>query len=145
MNINESIRDWINKNKGDHESLADITVSTGGEEGTESLPFIGVFETDSGLYEQDGVTMYGVTIYQINAELHTVPASDDEEGTPISTEREMRDALYNILADRAAIAFMNVRNGWQVFDIHLSSPTTEPEEGRRISRITLDVTAAPIT
>jgi hypothetical protein len=145
MNINECVRDWINENKADHPPISEIEVSTGGEEGTEELPFIGVFETDSGIYEQDGVTMYGVTTYSINAELHTVPVGEDEDGTPAETEREMRDALNNILGDRAAIPFMEALNGWRVFDIRIASPTTEPEEGRRISRVTLDVTACPNT
>lgn len=144
MNLNESTRDWITHRMVDFPRLAEIDILTGGEEGTESPPFIGIFETDSGIYEQGGVTMHGVTVFEITVELHTVPATEEEGGTAATDERILRDDLYNILGDRGAIEWMQELNGWRVFDIRLASPTTEPNEGRRISRFTMEITACPI-
>jgi hypothetical protein len=41
------------------------------------------------------------------------------------------------------IEWITGRNGWQIFDIRLAAPTTEANEGRRISRWILKITAAP--
>lgn len=143
MNINESIRDWINHRLTDFPQLANIQLATGGEEDTVSPPFFGIYETGSEIYEQDGATMYGVSVFEITAELHTVPVSSEEGGTEIATERGWRNDLYNILGDRDCINWMSERNGWRIFDIRLPSPTTEAGEGERISRFTLEVTACP--
>ena len=144
MNINESIRDWITSKLSEFPEIASIQLSTGGEESSVTTPFFAIYESSAEPYEQSGVSMYGVTVYEINAELHTVAESEEEGATPATTEREWRDAFYNILGDRDAIAWMEGHNGWRVFDIRLAAPTTEPNEGQRLSRIVMTVTACPI-
>ena len=74
---------------------------------------------------------------------HGFVVEEAEDGTPAETEREFRRDLYDILGDRSVIDWISGQNGWQVFDIRLAAPTTEANEGRRISRWTLTLTAAP--
>ena len=144
MNLNESIRDWVFARVTDSfPSLAVVDLVTMGETDDLGPPFLAIYETAADAYEQGGVMLPGVTIFDINCELHTVPAAADQEGTTAATEREYRRDLYDILGDRSMIDWVNGRNGWQVFDIRLGSPTTEPNEGRRISRWVLKITAAP--
>ena len=144
MNINESIRDWINHRRKDFPQLSAIQLATSGEESDVAPPFLGIFETGSQMHEQGGVTMYGVSVIEVTCELHTVPVGDEEGGTEAVTEREWRKQFYDILGDRAAIKWICDRNEWRVFDIRLSAPTTESEEGQRITRFILSVTACPL-
>lgn len=144
MNLNESIRDWITHRLPDFPDLAPIQLATSGEEIDIIPPFLGIYETSSEAYEQGGVTMYGVTEFEIIAELHTVPAADEEGGTPAVQERAWRTQLYDILGDRAAIEWISGRNQWQVFDMRLPSPTTESQEGQRITRWVMTVVACPL-
>lgn len=141
--INESIRDWITANQADFSSLSGVTVSTGGEADDLEPPFVGVFETGADAYEQDSTTLYGVTTYEVTVEFHTVPVSSADGGTDADDAQDARRDLYHILGDRAAIDFAATRNEWTVFDIRLGGPTNEANEGRRITRWTLTVIAAP--
>lgn len=144
MNLNESVRDWVFARITDSfPSLAVIDLVTMGETDDLGPPFIAIYETGSEAYSQSGVQLPGVSIYDITCELHTIPATEEEEGTLPQTEREYRRDLYDILGDRSMIDWVTGRNGWQVFDIRLAAPTTEANEGRRISRWILSITAAP--
>ncbi len=142
MNINESVRDWINYNIPYHEELDGIDLVVGGEDSELVPPFIVCYETGSEVYEQNGVTMYGVTNFEITVELHTVP-EDDALGTSYLDDQEMRQSLMHVLSDRAAIGYMESLNEWKVFDIRTSSPTTTANEGRRVTQQILNVTACP--
>lgn len=144
MNLNESFRDWINFNLKDYPSLRDINLVTMGETEDLNPPFFAIYETSSSMVEQNGVVLYGVTEFELTCELHTVPVEDNEGGTDAETERQYRRDFYDIVGDRMAINWMSGRNSWTIFDIRLSSPTTEPNEGRRISRFTITVIASPI-
>lgn len=128
----------------DYNDLDGIQIAIAGEEADVLPPFIGVYETGSGIHETGGVTMYGVTDFEIAVELHTVPASEENEGTPISTEQGWRGDLNNILADRAMIDWITERNNWRIFDIRTVSPITESGDGQRITRFELIVVACPI-
>lgn len=144
MNLNESLRDWIESKQSDYPSLEDLTLATMGETSDLVPPFLGIYETASEPHESGGVIMRGVSDFQITCELHTVPADDANGGTSAEDEREMARDLYDIIGDEDAAAWMEGRNGWRVFDIRLASPITEPAEGRRISRWVLSVIACPI-
>jgi hypothetical protein len=144
MNILQSLSDWIALKKLLFPSLTDVSVVIMGDESDLSPPFIGLVESGSAPVEQNEVIMHGVTAYEVTAELHTVPASEDEEGTPAATERQMRFDLYDIIANRAAINFMNGENQWTIFDIRAAGPTTEAQDGRRVSRIMITVIASPL-
>jgi len=144
MNLNESIRDWVfYRATTAFPDLLVIELVTMGETTELGPPFLAIYETNSEAYNQDGVMLPGVSVYEITVELQTVPVEEEELGTPPETEREWRKQLYDILGDRAAIDWITGRNGWQVFDIRLPAPTTEASEGRRISRWILTVTACP--
>lgn len=142
-NLNESLRDWVNEQLPSYPDLQSIQIATMGETDELSPPFLGIMETAAEAYKQDNVMMAGVTTYEVTVELNTVPVDADNGGTPPEDEREMRRQLYDILGDRSGIEWINGRNGWLVFDIRLSGPITEASDGRRISRWTLSIVAAP--
>jgi hypothetical protein len=142
-NINESLRDWIESEQSDYAILEGLTLVTMGETDDLEPPFLGIYETGSDMRETNGVIIPGVSDYQITCELHTVPADEAEGGTSPEHEREMRAALYDIIGDRAAIAYITALAEWTVFDIRLAGPTTEAGDGRRVTRWTLQITACP--
>lgn len=145
MNIQTSIRKWIEKRIGEQYSDLDgVQIAITGEEADVTPPFIGIYETSSTIHETGGVVMYGVSDFEIAVELHTVPADDDNEGTPIATEQAWRRDLYNIIGDRDMIEWASERNGWRLFDIRTASPFTESGDGQRITRSELTVVACPI-
>lgn len=145
MNIQETIRQWIQKRiDEDYEDLAGIQIAITGEESDVTPPFIGIYETSAAMHETGGVTMYGVSDFEIVVEMHTVPASEEEEGTPTEAEQGWRQDLYNILGDRDLIEWGSDRNGWHLFDIRTASPITESGDGQRITRFQLMVTASPL-
>lgn len=143
MNINESLRDWIESRISNFTTLTDVALVTMGETGDLAPPFLAIYETSADMRETNGVIMTGVSDYQIFCDLHTVPADEDNDGTTAEDERAMRRDFYDILGDRDAIDWMSGRNEWTVFDIRAAGPTSEPSDGRRISRWTLQITACP--
>jgi hypothetical protein len=143
MNLNVSLAEWVEHQLAGFPSLSGLSVVTMGDTENLSPPFLGIAETGADRYEQDGVPLHGVTTYEITVELVTVPAEEDQEGTPPNREREMRLDLYDILGNRDAIEWINGRNFWQVFDIRTGGPITEAQEGTRVSRWVLTVVAAP--
>lgn len=141
MNINESLRDWIESQIEETSPLADIQIITMGETDDITPPFLGITEVSS---EETNDLVPGVSTFQITCELHTVPADESNGGTTPETEREFRRDLYDIIGDEAAIPWMDLKNGWRVFDIRLASPITEASEGRRVSRWNLQIVACPL-
>lgn len=141
MNINESIRDWINYQLPNFPGLAGIDVVTMGETGELEPPFIAIYESGSELVEQGGVILHGVAAYEITVELHTVPADESQEGTAPEDERNWRFQIYNIIGNREAIAWASGRNNLTLFDIRTTPATTEAGDGVRISRWILTVIA----
>lgn len=143
MNINESLKQWIEENQGTFDSLDGVDVLAMGDTGDISPPCITITESGVAQYVEGGLTMYGVATYTITVELHTVPAEVSEDGTPKATAQKMRFDLYDILGNRDAIDYINGLNFWTVFDIRATAPNTEAEEGRMISRYELEVVCAP--
>ncbi len=144
MNINISLAEWIAHKRGIFPTLENLTVVTMGDDGDLSPPFLGIMESGAAPVEQGDVTMFGVYAYEVTCELHTVPADETHEGTTPEDERLMRADLTDILANRDAIEWINDCNYWQVFDIRAGGPTTEAQEGRRVSRWILTIIAAPL-
>ena len=144
MNINESLRDWIEHKRDGFTALDDVEIVTMGETDDLAPPFLAIYETSSEPYVQNGVTLYGVSTFEIAIDLETVAVDESEGGTAPEDERQMREDLYNIVGNRDAIEWINGRNHWNVFDIRLPSPTTAANEGRRVSRFALTVIAHPI-
>ncbi len=99
MNLNESIRDWINHKLPDFETLDGLQIITMGEYDDQDPPFLGIMETGADLFVQNGVPMHGVATYELSCELHTVPADDEQGGTEPAQERAMRRDLYDIIGD----------------------------------------------
>jgi hypothetical protein len=65
MNINESIRDWIDYKQPLFPSLESVDLVTMGETGDLSPPFLGITESGSTIYEQGDTTIYGVNTYEV--------------------------------------------------------------------------------
>lgn len=144
MNIAASLAEWVVRKQPLFESLTGVSIVTMGDQDDLSPPFLGIAETGSDIHETNGVIMAGVTDFEVVCELVTVPATEDQEGTPTETSAEMRRDIYAIIGDRAAIDWMTDRNEWRVFDIRLAASTTEASEGRLIARWNLSITACPI-
>jgi len=143
MNINESLRDWIESKQAGFTELDGVEIVTMGETSDLAPPFLGIMESGSDLHETNGVIMAGVSDYEITCELHTIPADADQDGTPTVTAQEIRRAFYEIIGDRDAIDWMTGRNDWRVFDIRMAGPTSEASDGRLITRWNISIVACP--
>ena len=144
MNLNISLSEWIALKQPEFPSLSGLTIVTMGDIEDLSPPFLAIAETGVDAYVQSGVPLYGVSTYEIGIDLVTVPATEEQEGTPANQEREMRIDLYDIIGNREAIEWINGRNFWRVFDIRGAGPITETQEGTRVSKWVLTVVAAPL-
>lgn len=145
MTLNESIRDWISHKLFEFDTLTGLQILTMGETDDQDPPFVGISETGAEPWEQAGVQMHGVSTYEISCQFFTVPADENQGGTSAEDEKAMRRDLYEIIGDiEGQEQFLAQRNGWNVFDIRCSGPTTEPNEGRRVTTWTLQIVACPI-
>lgn len=143
MNVNESIRDWIEYQQQNFEEIADLPVYCMGETVTLSPPYVAIYESGIVPVEQNGSVLYGVGAYDVTVDLITVPADESEEGTPHSAEMLWRRQLNDIIADRAAIDWASGLNGMTIFDIRTTPPTTEAGDGVRRTTWNLAVIACP--
>jgi len=143
MNINESLKQWIEENQGTFDSLDGVDVLTMGDTGDISPPCITIMESGVAQYVEGETTMYGVSTYTVTVELHTIPADEDNGGTTQEDAQQMRFDLFDILGNRDAIDYVNGLNFWTIFDIRATSPNTEAEEGRMVSRYELEIVCAP--
>lgn len=143
MTILESLRDWIDFQKSKQPAIADVPVVVMGETGDLSPPFLGMSEKSDTPVEQNGVVMYGVSAFEVEVNLVTVPADEDNGGTTHADAMAMRQDFYDIIGDRDSIEFVTERNYWRVFDIRASGGMTEAEDGTRVTTWTLTVIACP--
>lgn len=143
MNINESIKDWIEFADTDG-NFDDVTLTTMGGTIDMEPPLVAIYETSSNPYEQGDTTLYGVSTFEVEVELHTIPVDADNGGTADSQHKTWRRQLYDILGDRSGIDWITGKNYWRVFDIRMGSPITESEDGRQVSKWTLTVIACPL-
>jgi hypothetical protein len=112
-----------------------------GETDTIDPPMIGLSVASSQMHETNGVMMYGVMDFDIEVMLQTVPQEANQDGTSVEDAQQIALDVYQILADRSNIDWVNTRNGWKVFDIICNSPITEAEEGRRVTTISFTTVA----
>ena len=144
MTLNQSIADWINHKCGQFPSIATIQLLIDGNLDDQDPPLIAIKETAAPeIFTQGDLVMYGISTFEIGVMLETVPAEESEGGTSEEDHDSMRRDLYDIVGNRDAIQWLENRNGWSVVDIRCTSPTTQVEEGRRMSVWTLSIVAHP--
>jgi hypothetical protein len=144
MTLNQSIADWINHKRGQFPSIAAIQLLIDGNLDDQDPPLIAIKETSAPeIFTQGDLVMHGISTFEIGVMLETVPAPEDEGGTSEEDHDTMRRDLYDIIGNRDAIQWLENRNGWSVIDIRATSPTTQVEEGRRMSVWTLSIIAHP--
>lgn len=141
MNLPASIRHWIELRRPDFPILQDVACYISGEEATVLPPFVAIIETGSTRTEQDGVPIRGVSTVSVTVELHTVPA---EDGTTSETARDLAAALYAIIGDIEGMLLAT--NGYgltTILDIFIDAPTTDAQDGRRVTTWNLEILAHP--
>lgn len=144
MTILQSLKDWIENKQSEFTSLTGVSIVLMGDDDDLSPPFLGLMESGSELHETEGFIFPDTIDYQVTAELHTIPASESEGGTPADDAREMRRDAYEILKDCDALAYMDELNDWKIFDIRVSGPTSDASDGRLITRWNLTTIARAI-
>lgn len=143
MNINESIKDWIEFNLASFPSLEGVQILTMGDTDEVDPPAITIMESGVAQYMEGELIMRGVGTYSVTVELHTIPAEEEEGGTTKDDAQQMRFDLYEILGNHDAVDWVSGRNYWTIFDIRATPPNTEAEEGRLVSRFELEIVACP--
>ena len=145
MTLNQSIADWINHKRGQFPSIATIQLLIDGNLDDQDPPFIGIKESATPEpFVQGDLVMHGISTFEIEVKMETVPAEESEGGTSEQDHDAMRRDLYDIIGNKTeAEKWLENRNGWSVVDIRCTSPTTQVEEGRRMSVWTLSIVAHP--
>ena len=141
-NAIKSLRDWILEKQPVFPALDGLEILVNGDDETLDPPFIAIMETGSETWEQAGVIMHGVLEISISVMLQTVP-QDDDEGNSKAEHQAKASALYDILANRQAIQFCQVRHFVSILDIRNVNPTTATTDGRRVTTFEMSVIACP--
>jgi hypothetical protein len=127
--LNAAIAAWITSNASG--KLAALPILTNGIDVQIDPPFVGIMETGSETVVQGDVVMHGVLEVSLSVMLATVPVTDEDDGTLVDDHREMADELYNILADQEIMD--TTHDGVTLFDFRAVNPTTESQDGRRVT------------
>lgn len=143
-NVKQSLKDWITAQTVNHSVLSGIPIILNGEITDAVYPLIGIVDQGSATVEQDGVIMHGVEQVTLDVVIHSIPVTEEQEGTDIEDHREIQKQLYRILADRKSIAYLNGMNETTIFDIRCSGPTMEPQAGLRETTFQMLVIACPL-
>jgi hypothetical protein len=135
--LNTAIRNWIIENVNGTGKLAQLPILTNGEDGMIDAPFVGVMETGTETVVQGDVVMHGVHEVSLSVMLSTIPVSEEDEGTSVDDHREMAEELFCILSNRSIMDATH--DGVSLFDFRAINPTTEAQDGRRVT--TYQITA----
>jgi len=144
MNINETLKLWVDSQKENYESLEDYEVITMGEDEALEPPFISIVISGSSERVDSGVVMRGVSDFSVEVKLTNIPVDEEDGGETPESDRQTALDLYNILADTAAIDSISESTSWRIFDIRTEGFNTEATDGRRVTTYPLTVTACPI-
>jgi len=144
MNINETLRTWIEAQKAGYDSLEDFEVIATGDDDDIEPPCIAVSTTGSAERVDSGVVMRGVSDFSVNIRLMTLPVDEEDGGTTNENDQQAALDIYSILADVDAIESMSQLEGWRIFDIRGEGFNTEAQDGKRVTIFPLLVTACPI-
>lgn len=144
MNINETLKIWIEDQKENYDSLDDYEVITMGEDDVLDPPYISIITTGSSERVDSGVVMRGVSDFSVEVQLVNIPVDDADGGESPESDRQAVIDLYNIVADTNAIEILSGAESWRVFDIRTEGFNTEATDGRRVTTYPLTVTACPI-
>lgn len=123
-----ALKAWITNQAGS--DLDDVTIYLRDTEEEKDPPYIMLRDSSA----EEHAVLRGVMTIDVEAELVTVPGSDAQEAESLATHQIKTSALYEILSDKAAIAYCDARPGLKVFDIRGCAPTTESEDQTRTTR-----------
>ncbi len=140
--VKQALKTWIEDQARAYDVLDGVQIVLNGETDDVVLPLIVIIDQGSTMVEQNGVRLFGVMEISLTAELHTVPEESASHGTTYATSQEMSQALYEILANRKSIDYMNASNNLQVFDNLTSSGIISVRDERRIDTFDLTITAS---
>jgi hypothetical protein len=144
LRLKEVIRDWIEANATDFETMDGIPIVINGEIADEVFPLIGIIDTGSELVEENGVIMHGVFDIGIKVELQSVPVLETEGGTAFDDFSAIERDLATILCDRSILQWAENRERLRLFDFRPASPIVEPRDGRRVSSLEIFCRACSI-
>lgn len=129
---------WIDANSGNYANVATWTIRKSGDARDRAFPLITLEATGADEHE----VLRGVyDPLTVEVTIETIPHEDGASASAdtIATHEEDAVALYQILADRAAVDWINGRGRVRCFDIRGSEGTMEPEDDRRKTTIELRV------
>ena len=145
----EALKAWITYRTKAYTSLAGIPIilrdSEAEQPGDDDAADEGDFDAthivlnDTGSEEHP--VLRGVLTMQIEAMLVTATG---DLGKTDAEHRALNTDLWNILADKAAIAYCNNQPGFACFDIRGNEPTSETGEGMRTTTFALSMVGAAI-
>lgn len=131
-NASNELKAWIESRSGVYSSVSAWTIRTAADPVNKSYPLVVIEPTGADEHEILRGVMDPLTI---DVRLETVPhaSGSSASATDLSTHETYVSDLYNILADRDAVGWIDVRGTARCFDIRGSEPTLEEEDGRRVS------------
>lgn len=135
-NAANELKAWVESRNGVYPAVDAWTIRTAGDGNDKSHPLVVIEVTGAEEHEVLRGVMSPLTM---EVRLETIPhASGSSAGaTNLSTHEGYSAALYNILADRSAVDWIDLRGTIRCFDIRGSEPILEEDDGRRASVIEL--------
>jgi len=134
-----ALESWIESKNGEYPVVDTWTIAQRDSDEVKSYPLVTINEEDA----QEHPVLKGVmNPLSVSVSLTTVPHAGGEtaSATTIDTHRVYTAALYQILADSAAVAFMNDDAfGPRVWEIDGSEGVTREDDGRRVTEFTLRI------
>ena len=136
----EELKAWIEVKVGDYPEVSGWTIRKAGDARDRTFPLITLETTGAEEHE----VLRGVYTLTIDVTLETIP---HEDGTAASADTIAQHeaeaaALYQILGDQAAVAWIDGRGAVRCFDIRGSEGNLETEDDLRKTTIELSMVAA---
>jgi hypothetical protein len=139
----QTIEDWIADQAASYPDISGLPITQNGEISDMEFPMISIVETGAEQHEANGVIMRGVMEISLNVELHSVPATDDQDGTDEADHSDIEADLYDILGDLTFLSWAQNRNNLLFFDIRTAAPIVEARDGRRVSTFAILLICCP--
>ena len=133
------LKAWIESRNATYPAVDDWDIRVPGDDTPKTYPALLVEPTGS----EEHATLRGVMApLSLDVRLETIPHEDGAAAEATTKAEHVSDAdqLYEIIADRDAVEWIDSRGTIRCFDIRGSEPTLETEDGRRSSTVQVRMT-----
>ena len=134
-----AVKSWVESRNGAYPVVDAWTIVTSDDDASKSYPLLTISCTGADEHPVLRGVMHPLTI-ELKIETTPCEGGSDDVGTTGDTHGTYTEALYNIAADNAAVAYMDGRDGLSVWESKGNTGFTSTEDGRRATVIEMKIT-----